>query len=860
MPAVYDPKTIRALEAFFAEQNVDRPFRRRRYEPGTVFESEVRGVIPDGRARAKFEVERFVGGGYAGQVYKIKVLAVADNESRIRGLEPGRSYALKVLVPPSGFARSIRNLLYGLGFQGPFSLQVNPAAGRSQALWQKFIRRAAKLEFGAEDAVVDIIATLVDRDLGSCAELSEWVDGRMWRFEVDDDLDARRRETPEPAMDGAGSPEYRSKRAFMSRLVRLMHSLGATELARQYEWWSLKSQPNAMKRLSSDPDPKAGLVAVDFRAGMALLPFAPQCPVDIKLIVRGLGRGRLVQFDKGNLAKLEDYVMAHAEDFADMRGALDELKREDRAYRDSLIDITFHHVRLFGRKLRRSIMGAFRQSWLIRNMTDDRTAGRLEKSGFLSLVFLLLPFLAWATPALYIFAWPGPAWWKYIIWLLPLVLVPPARKLWGRADLRRHYGRAVTSPRYFLRAGRARIAEALVRWLRAGRISESRAMRLAQSPFLFYLNYPLVWLPPGFHRFLTDRDYFRGRLYGLLVRPIRLLVRPEERERWLLEVVSSGENNRMLTKSEADRIRGQIQEPYIQKYLKSLAVHVATLFVSETVFITIALVYVLIHRDLSWQQATLRAGVIIGALNLLPISPGSLVRGFYVIGLMIKERNFRDYNVAFGISFLKMFGYLAFPIQMAYRYPELARFMAGHWSTDIVHRVPVFGEKGAWLEHFIFDAFYNYPLTLRRRVLKRAELRKDLPSRRWHWPAVAIGTAAALIAAGFGYRAVTMRPPEFGAFWWLAVWIPLIAGAIAARWAGGMPTRKRVFLGMLSGATAGLLYGLVSPSIFGLTPDPTISGIQRILAYSRLGVELLFIFGFLSTIGAFIAETRKLKR
>ena len=84
----------------------------------------------------------------------------------------------------------------------------------------------------------------------------------------------------------------------------------------------------------------------------------------------------------------------------------------------------------------------------------------------------------------------------------------------------------------------------------------------------------------------------------------------------------------------------------IRKYLKSLAVRMATLFVSETVYITVAAVYVISHPDLSWQQATLHAGVIVGALNLLPVSPGSLVRGFYVVGLVIKERNIKDYNIA----------------------------------------------------------------------------------------------------------------------------------------------------------------------------------------------------------------------
>ena len=316
MAGTYHPDTIRTLEKTFAAQEVERRIRIDRHESGSVLEYEVRGVIPEGRGRARFEVEKHVGGGYAGQVYKVKLAALEILEGQLNGLEPGRSYALKILVPASGTGRRIRDLFYGVGFQAPFSLQCLAAAGRSQALWQKFTRRAAKIELGVEEAVVDIHATFVDHDLGSYGEVSEWVDGRMWRLEVDDDLDMRRRARPESLDAGTGSPEYLTKRAFMNRLVRLLRKIGAEELARQYEWWSLKSQPNAMKRTASNANPKAGLVAVDFRAGMALLPFLPECPVDLKLILRGFGRGRLVQFDKGDVRRLASYVNEHQPDFA----------------------------------------------------------------------------------------------------------------------------------------------------------------------------------------------------------------------------------------------------------------------------------------------------------------------------------------------------------------------------------------------------------------------------------------------------------------------------------------------------------------------------------------------------------------
>ncbi|MGA2531826.1 MAG: hypothetical protein ABSG19_02200 [Candidatus Aminicenantales bacterium] len=851
MAETHSPETIRALEADFSGRKLERPIRSSRYEPGTVLDYEVCGVIPDGRAKARFEVEKYAGGGYAGQVYRVKLLTLEPIEGRVGGLEAGRSYALKILVPVSGLGRRIRNLFYGAGFQAPFSLQSLAAAGRAQALWQKFIRRAAKIEFGAEEAVVDIHATLLDRTLGSYGEVSEWVDGRMWRLEVDDDLDARRRRRPGDPETAAGSPEYRTKRAFMDRLVGLLREIGAEELARQYEWWSLKSQPNAMKRTRSDPDPRAGLVAVDFRAGMALLPFLPECPADVKLIFRGIRRGRLVQFDKGDVRKLETYVEAHAPDFADMREALPALKREDGSYRDSLFDVTYHHVRLFGARLRRSIMAGFRESWHVRNLTDDTAAARLDKSGVLSLLFFLLGLAPLATPVLLLFAWPGRTWWQYPVWALPL-FAPFMQRLTGRADLRAHYRRMLRSPSYFGRAVRARIDEALIRWVRSGRVSGPRALLIAARPWRYFLHLPLSVLPAGLHRFLTDKAVFKAGLARVFIRPFKLYFNAGEREKWLRDMIAAGERNGMLTPEEAAHINGQIKEPFIQKYLKSLAIHLLLMPTTHVVALIVAFFYVRLHPELTWQQATLATGVIFGIFQIIPISPGSLARGIYTSSLILRERNFKDYSIAFGLSFFKYIGYLAFPIQMAYRYPDLARFMAGHWATSAVHIVPVFGEKGAWLEHFVFDAFYNFPLTIQRRVRRRADARRGHAPRFIQAPLLALAGAALLAGLDFAWFRSSGAVPALKNVWWIALWVPAFVAALAARWAGGLALLRRILLGTASGAAAGILYALANtflPALYGAAGDP-----------GGLVVKTLwhvFLFTLVAAAGAIVAETRK---
>ncbi|HPW16816.1 MAG TPA: hypothetical protein PLP83_00385 [Candidatus Aminicenantes bacterium] len=848
---------VRELERLFRGASLFRPLRARRHERMAILGYEVRGVWPDRPGRVKLSVEKHVGGGYAGQVYKVRVLEIEAPEGPIEGLERDGVYALKVLVPASGFGRLVRNALYGLGFQAPFAPQVNPDAARAGALWQKFIRRAARERLGTERAVVDVLATLVDPVLGSCGELSEWVDGRLWRYEVDDGLFARLGWKPGRPDAGLGSPEYRAKRTFMRGLVGMMRDLGAEELARQYEWWTLKSQPNALKRLEAEDDPGRGLVAVDFRAGMALLPFLPQCPADFKLIAKGIARGSLVQFDRGDTRKLEAYVAARPGLFGDMAGAIEELKRTDRAYRDSQPDVAHHHFRLVTRpRLWTAIHAAWVRGWEIRNMADAGAAAGLRRNRFAAALFVLLGLLPLLTPVLLLARFPGRSAGLWLLWLLPL-FGPFARRLWGRRDLRRHYAAVLTKAGYLGRAFRGHVAEALVGWYRAGRVGERRALAIAGKPGRYLLHRPLAFLPPGVHRFLTDKAYFKERLRAMFVRPFQLYFKPAVREKWLRDMVEEGRRNRMLSDADAARILAQIDEPYIQKYLKSLAVHLATLFVSETTFFTIAVIYVLGHPEFGWAEATARAALMIGAFNLLPVSPGSLVRGFYSLGVCIKDRNFRDHKLALPVGFFKIIGYLAYPLQMAYRFPELARFMAGHWATEAVHVVPVFGERGAWLEHAVFDAFYNYPLSLGVRVRRRDELAAAAEPRRWGVPTAGLAGAAFVTLVDFLFVRSAGRVPVLEDVWWAVFLAPIGAGFLGSLWSRRERMGKRVAAGIAAGALVGLSYGLINAFLTPLFPGLAAAGEAAANGSSALAILWkTFIFGLLAIPGAVVAETR----
>ncbi|MHC4969114.1 MAG: hypothetical protein ACYTF4_10910 [Planctomycetota bacterium] len=683
----------RALEQEFAACEVVRPFRRAAYDPGDELEYEVTAVVPARAGRIRGRVESHVGGGFAGQVYRVELLQVHGDIGSVDGLEPGRRYAVKILKPSSAFARLFRGCLYALAFQGAFSAQVNPAAIRVGVLWQKLIRRAAAGRFGTENAVCDTYATFFDPELGSFGEINEWVDGRIWRFEVDDRLFDRWKFDGTPP-DDINCPEYVNKKLFMRELVRLMREMGAPELARQYEWWSGKSQPNALKRVDGDGAPWGGLTAIDFRAGLALLPVLPMSPVDFLLILRGLARGRLVQFDKSQPKKLDRFIADRSKDFEDLEPIVEELRRRDPQYRRSLPDFTHHHVRLLtDRSLRASVKSGVITAWRSRGRIDDEYAERLEKarSSF------------------------AP------IWLLSLVplLGPFLLRVRGHRQYRDHLRRALTGRDYFRRALRAKAAEKLVVWHRTGRVSDERALALVDRPLRFWLQrFFLGWLPATWHRALAEPRW----VWSLIREKIRYFVRflrdPPFRERWLLEEVRLGHEEGMLTADEAQRIAGQVKDPYIQKYLRCIAVHLCTVPVTQVVMLVVGALVVawaLASRDLSWPEAVALGTAAAAAIQLLPISPGSMARGLFVLFLMVKERDIRNYRVAAPVSFLHVIGYLAFPLQMVAHNPALARFLAGRWAKSMVRVVPVFGERGGLLEHAVFDLFFNAPLSVRRR-------------------------------------------------------------------------------------------------------------------------------------------------
>lgn len=456
--------------------------------------------------------------------------------------------------------------------------------------------------------------------------------------------------------------------------------------------------------------------------------------------------------------------------------------------------------------------------WNIRNLLDKQGYEKIGQSKIKILMFLVIGFIPFLGGLI--------------------------QKFWAHEAWRKHYMHLFSSWDYFKKAFHANAIESAIAWHRAGRINEDKTLLISKNNWQYIAHFPLSILPIGLHKVLSDWEYAKERFDYFFTRPIRLYFDANEREKWLRDMVKEGQEEQILTKEDAGTILSRIKEPFIQKYLKSLAVHVCTLPVTQVVSVLVAAFYVLLHPEMNWKQALSASLVIIGMFQVTPISPGSLVRGLYVVYLVIKEKKFKDYNIAVILGFFKYIGYLAFPIQMAYRYPVLARFMAAHWANTAVHIVPVFGESGALLEHWIYRLFYNWPLTIRRRVQKRLQMRKKKPSRYWHIAFVSLFVALIFGLADYYYTQNHMPLPGLKDILWVTLIIPMIAGAFVTLGFGGASLGKRISGAAICGIVVAILYTFIS-AVLGMD-----EGVATQFAWR------VFTFSIFTTIGAIITELK----
>jgi len=102
----YSIEVHKDLEKEFKQLALHRPMRIERYEIGTELAYDITAVGSTLKAKVHLIIRKFVGGGFAGQVYQVEITGIESETGPIDNLEVGGVYAIKILIPPSAFSSS----------------------------------------------------------------------------------------------------------------------------------------------------------------------------------------------------------------------------------------------------------------------------------------------------------------------------------------------------------------------------------------------------------------------------------------------------------------------------------------------------------------------------------------------------------------------------------------------------------------------------------------------------------------------------------------------------------------------------------------------------------------------------------
>ena len=83
MAAEYSLQVCKELESAIRATGLHRPIRIARYDAGDELVYDVTDVGSASTARVRLLVERFVGGGFAGQVYRVRLIDLVPQISHI---------------------------------------------------------------------------------------------------------------------------------------------------------------------------------------------------------------------------------------------------------------------------------------------------------------------------------------------------------------------------------------------------------------------------------------------------------------------------------------------------------------------------------------------------------------------------------------------------------------------------------------------------------------------------------------------------------------------------------------------------------------------------------------------------------
>ncbi|MHC5123575.1 MAG: hypothetical protein ACYSOR_05165, partial [Planctomycetota bacterium] len=165
------------------------------------------------------------------------------------------------------------------------------------------------------------------------------------------------------------------------------------------------------------------------------------------------------------------------------------------------------------------------------------------------------------------------------------------------------------------------------------------------------------------------------------------------------------------------------------------------------------------------------------------------------------------------------------------------------------------GERGALFEHWIFCLFYNWPLTVRRRMQRISEIRASLSARIWHIPLAALAAVSIFAAAHYGYFTKSGIGPISDNKWYikplfcLVFFVPSAAGWATTRFAGGLSRIKRISAAAICGLFIGVVYSLIA---YKMELSWDLEQMQLLVPM----VWRAFAMAIFCTIGALVTEIR----
>ena len=659
------------------------------YHAGQCLEVPVFGLDGTRLGVERLRVDFSPGSGFAGQVLR------AEPQRGViwgrKGPGPHPAVALKILRPRSNLKTFFRDSLFRLSYQTCYAARLEESALRAGMIWQEILRQAVQVELGGWLSVAQPLGYYWDASVGSYVEIHQWVEARAAAYQVDDRLFLRHRALP----PGKNPSEMQRKRQVMGRLVNLCQSIGAIGLARQYEWYTFVSQANVLT-LNDSPVGAPMFIVVDCRPGLAVPFFLPLSPAHASIILKGLRGGVLIHFDQCDLGQLDAWLAAHPDLVEGLQPLVDRLRIDNASYRDGRPDLWQRRPHFWMDKNQRSKVRLRRLStWQRLGLLSPRSVRRLKNSELLFWTALLLDNF----PLL------GP-------WLLGGL---------GHSAHRRHLGALARNPSYRKRAIDARRQVDLEDWQTVERIPAGRANRLAGSiPRYLAEKLILGWLPAGLHRLLVDPQARRQLIQERLALPFDLLFREPRRRGWLCAVIEKQRARRLVSREKADELCAQASEPRLQGFLRDLGFSLGLEIFSKLVYLALA-VYGLSSGDF-WLLALALLG---------PIPPSGVMRGLYGLARLgwelpriVRQKDRRGLTslcLGLAVAPWRFIGNLFAPLEMLFYYRRLSLLLVDHFISQMVHGIPVFGGEGKLLEYWAFQATFNLPLSLYRRLLENWE-------------------------------------------------------------------------------------------------------------------------------------------